>query len=149
MPVRFRKLLMMVLLMVMPLQGVAAAIHAIACAPASYHAGTMSEMQADHSGDHHSHATHTAHAADEGPAGHAVQTTPDAHALHDHGTPQQHSGSDSDANYAGHLCCHHAASAATFTLLTIGNTDLPVYLSSLSLLETLFFPEQPQRPPRI
>lgn len=123
MPVRLRRLLLMLMLMVMPLQGAASAMHALACTPESGHAAVVSHPHAGHH-DHHGHGGH------------------------DHGTPHQHSGDDGGTGHAGHPCCHHVSSATAPGLLDIAHADLPVYLSSLTPLETLFFPEQPQRPPR-
>lgn len=122
MPLRLRRFLLMVLLMVLPMQGMAAAIHALACTPESGHASTAA---ADHS-----------HAADQG------------HAAHDHGAPHQHPADTGDSDPASHQCCHHFSSAAAASLDNPAHVDLPVFVSSISLLETLFFPEQPQRPPR-
>jgi hypothetical protein len=110
----------MVLLMVVPLQGMASAMHALACVPNGEPASAAG----------HSHGAH------------------EQHATHDHGTPHQHSGDAGDGDHVSHQCCHHFSSAAAPSFGTAANIDLPVYLSSLSLLETLFFPEQPQRPPR-
>ena len=123
MPVCLPRLLLTLILMVMPFQGVAAAIHGLTCAPDSAHAGT--------SAPGHSHEGHHGHAG------------------HDHGTPHQHPAGDGSAEPAGHQCCHHVSSAAAPAILELAAADLPVYLSSLKLLETLFFPEQPQRPPRV
>lgn len=122
MPLRLQRLLLMVLLMVLPLQGMASAIHALACTPESGHA---SMAAADHS-----------HAGEHG------------HAAHDRGAPHQHPAGTGDSDHASHQCCHHFSSAAVPSLANPAHADLPVFISSISLLETLFFPEQPQRPPR-
>ena len=73
-----------------------------------------------------------------------------SHAQHDHGTPHDHEsdGTTTGQDHAGHLCCHHFSAAAPNSLDSAPNTDLPVFQSALSLLWTLFIPEQPQRPPR-
>ena len=121
MPLRFRRFLLILLLLAVPLQGVASAVHALACTPQNEHAGAG---VAD---------THDAHHSQAG---------------HEHGAPHPHSGDAGDGDHASHQCCHHSSSAAAPAFGTAADTDLPVFLSSLSLLVTLFFPEQPQRPPR-
>jgi hypothetical protein len=128
MPVLLRRFFLLMLLMAVPLQGTASAIHALACAPGAGHA---SAATADHG--------HSAERSEPG--------THD-HASHDHGAPHQHPADSGENEHAGHQCCHHFSSAAAPTTRHAGDIDLPVYLSSLTLLETLFFPEQPQRPPR-
>lgn len=129
---RLHKALLVLTLLVLPLQGAAAAMHALACAP---HGKQSAAAGHAHSGGHaqsgdHTHSGERAHGHD-----------------HDHVAPHEHSGNDG-AEHAGHLCCHHAPSAAAPALLELSAAALPVYLSSLTSLETLFFPEQPQRPPR-
>jgi len=122
MPVRFTRFLLMVLLLVVPLQGVAAAVRALACTP---HSGEAAASL------HDDHAMH------------------DRHASHDHGPPHGHSGdSDSTADHPAYQCCHQFSTATAPSFGSAADGDLPVFQSSLSLLETLFFPEQPQRPPR-
>lgn len=49
---------------------------------------------------------------------------------------------------SGHLNCHHVFSGMP-TVMTLSEApDLPAFESSISLLITLFVPEQPRRPPR-
>jgi hypothetical protein len=113
---------MLLLLLSVPLQGMASAMHALAC---------MEHGEATGAAAEHGHAAH------------------DQHAGHDHGTAHQHPGdTDGTAEHASHQCCHHFSSAAAPSFGRAADIDLPVFQSSLSLLETLFFPEQPQRPPR-
>ena len=109
----------MLLLMLVPLQGMASVVHGVLCAPGMEHAPAVEG--------------HDAH----------------GHGGHDHGAPHDHSKDfGGGADHASHQCCHHFSSAAAPAALITGDSDLPVFQSSISLLETLFFPEQPQRPPR-
>ena len=121
MPLRFRRLVLMLLLVLVPLQGTASVVHALVCVPGE-HAGTPSA----HVHDGHGHGSH-----DHGTG---------------HGQPNDFGGGS--AEHASHQCCHHFSSAAAPPAANTGDSDVPVFQSSISLLETLFFPEQPQRPPR-
>ena len=106
----------MILLMLLPVQGMAALTHELVCVDSSEAA-------------HDVHASH-------------------GHGSHDHGTPHQHGTDDGTAEHASMQCCHHFSSAAAPALPMAGHVHPPVFQSSIALLETLYFPEQPRRPPR-
>lgn len=114
-----RALLVAILLIALPLQGVAAYAPMFSCA--DIHAAGNDGHQ---------------HAAPADPA-HDI-------AAHDHhqgnGEPVESPG--------GHSCCHHVASAAVPALLISTLPAPPILASHISLLNTLFIPELPQRPPR-
>lgn len=114
-----RALLVAILLIALPLQGVAAYAPMVACAD-GHAAGN----------DGHQHAA---------PADPAQDST-----AHDH-----HQGNGDPAESpGGHSCCHHVVSAAVPALLALTPAALPILASRVSLLNTLFIPELPQRPPR-
>ena len=111
----------MLLLALVPLQGLASVVHGLLCAPGIEHAAASSAHDPD---AHH-------------------------HAGSDQGAPHDHSDfGGGSPDHASHQCCHHFSSAAAPAAPGTGAADHPVFQSSISLLETLFFPEQPQRPPR-
>jgi len=122
-----KKLALLALMLLLPLQGMAAALAPILCLGDSSH----------HSARADTHA--------QAPAG-------DHHTANDHGTPQHQDGNaPADKNsgkHAGNLCCCHFAAVAPVTIETLPQADLPIYQSSLSLPATLHIPELPQRPPR-
>ena len=110
----------MILLMLVPVQGMTAIAHALVCVDSS-------EL-----------------AAHDAPASHGD-------GAHDHGTAHQHDSHDGSAGNAEHAsmqCCHHFSSAAAPAFPVTGDVHLPVFQSSITLLETLYFPDQPRRPPR-
>jgi hypothetical protein len=114
--------LVLVLLLIVPLQGMAAVLHALTCAP---HASTTRAAE---------HAAHEHAPADA--------------AAHDHGAPYKHSHESSGAgDSAQHQCCHHL-SAAPPAFTAPRQVHLPVYEASAAVLELTFVLEQPQRPPR-
>ncbi len=118
-----RALLLAILLIALPLQGVAAYTPMVACADG--HAAN---------GNGHQQHQHSA------PADTAHDT-----AAHDH-HPQ---GSKEPADPAGgHSCCHHVVSAAAPALLISSLAAPPILVTHVQLLNTLFIPELPQRPPR-
>lgn len=111
------KILLLSLLLVMPIQGIAASVsHMLCAAPPA--AGTM-DMGHQHDG---------AIAAHE----------------HDHGDS---GNNDSSAGHAGHLSCHQLSSALPSVAVTIFASNLPVFVPTIFVLPSLFFPEQLQRPP--
>jgi hypothetical protein len=120
-----RKIILFALLLIVPVQGMAAVLHAFTCAPQHVQtaAGTL-----EHVADAHPHA------------GHSGQEHGAAH-KHD----RQTDGTSSDS--AQHQCCHQLSAAAAVHVIP-AQADLPVFQSSLSVLELTFVPEQPQRPPR-
>jgi hypothetical protein len=116
---RLRRCLMTALLILVPIQGMGSVVHALTCVAEGEHA-TVS----------HDHAQ----------------------ADHDHGggAPQSgHSGGGTASDHGADGCCHHFTSAAAPLFPRESSVDLPVFQSSITLLKTLFFPEQPQRPPRV
>ena len=116
-----RQLAVLVLLL-LPLQGLAASLAAYTC-----HSGTTE------------HATSNAHADDHG-------TSQTSH-THDDAAPHQHDG-DAGGDRSGTLSCHHVFSGMPAAMALTRPAELPDFESSISLFSTLFVPELPQRPPR-
>jgi len=115
----FRALLVAMLLIALPMQGIAAYVPMVACADA--HAA---------SNDVHPNAS---------PADPSHDTT-----AHDH-----HQGNSEPADPAGgHSCCHHVVSAAAPALQFSTPATPPILATLVPLLNSLFIPELPQRPPR-
>jgi hypothetical protein len=108
-----RKSVLIALLLVLPLQGVAATLSPLTCVSSTQDEAASIHVQ-DHSG----------------------------------GTVHEHDG-DSGKDFPGHPCGHNFFSGIPAIAVTIAPTDLPEFSSSVSLLATLFIPEQPQRPPRV
>jgi len=108
MPDLVRKLAALVLLLLIPLQGVAASLIVLRCPPA--------EAGAIHS-----------------PSG-------------GDGAAQERDGEGSK-NIHEHFFCHQPLSGMAVIAAAAAIPDSPVFESSISLLPSLFFPEQPQRPP--
>jgi hypothetical protein len=121
---RFRQYVLLLALLVLPVQGMAAALSALVC---SGHEGAAHGVS--QASDAHEHAV-----------------------LHDTGVAHDHFAGGSEktgsTDHANHLCCHHFASSAPGAVEKIPDADLSVYVPALSLLATLFVPEKPQRPPR-
>jgi hypothetical protein len=115
---RLRRCVLMTLLLVLALQGTAAALHALTCAPQADHVAAAPA-------DEHARAGH-----DHGSA---------------HKHSDDSNGGTSD--HSSHQCCHHFSAAPPSTDSTV-QADLPVLQSSVTLLELSFILEQPQRPPR-
>lgn len=116
MPIVFRLgkiLLIMALLLVMPLQGVAAALSHVLCSSA----------------------------AEQTLSGHYHDAGDNSIAPHDH------NDDNSGNNHASHLSCHHASPAMSSVTATIFASDPPVFEPAIFFFPSLFFPEQPQRPP--
>ena len=63
--------------------------------------------------------------------------------LHEHND----SGSSSNDSHAGHLSCQQLSSALLNVAVTVCASDLSVFVPTIFVLPSLFFPEQPQRPP--
>lgn len=103
-----RKLALIGVLLLLPLQGLTAALSALQCATAD--AGAVYDSD-------------TSYAAAE-----------------------EH-GSDTVDGFVERAFCGQSFSALPVGLNTTGPADLPVFEPTLSLLVTLFFPEQPHRPP--
>ena len=115
----FRALLVAMLLIALPMQGIAAYVPMVACADG--HA-------ASNDGHQHTAAADPAHDS----------------TAHDH-----HQGNSEPADPAGgHSCCHHVVSAAAPALLISTLAAPSILVAHVPLLNTLFIPELPQRPPR-
>jgi len=114
------KILILTLLLVMPIQGIAASVSHLLCeSPAS------AEPSNPGSGNHHGNNA-------------AAQA-------HDH---QDSANNEGNNDYAGHLSCHQASTGIPSIMVLTFVDDLPVYLPSSFTSPRLFIPEQPQRPPR-
>lgn len=116
---RLRALLIAVLLLALPLQGLAAYLPAMSC-------GDMPSMHGNtHGLEHGQHAPE--HAAMD-------------HHHQDENAPAEQAG--------GHSCCHHVVSAGAPALIT-GLSETPrILVPRIFSLATLHIPELPQRPPR-
>jgi hypothetical protein len=76
---------------------------------------------------------------------HANQTHHVDHGLHNHVA----SGGTSGHGFTGHGCCHFLHTAVlNGASMSIGPAG-PIYLATASIHRSLFFPEQPQRPPLV
>ena len=117
---------MLVLLLIIPVQGMAAMVHAFGCAPD----GSAVAAPAHHGSDIHDHTGVADHDHDHG-------------AAHKHG----HQSDQGAADHAQHQCCHQVTAAPT-VYISPAPADLPVYPSFSPVLELTFVLEQPQRPPR-
>jgi len=111
------------LMLALPLQGIAAYAPLMPCGdePAT------AQLTQDHSthGGHHAQLADHAATADQQP--------------HDH---------EAASESSGHACCHHVfTGAATSTTPLPPEAPLAV-IQHISLLNTLFIPDLPQRPPR-
>lgn len=114
-----RALLIALLLIALPLQGIAAFAPKAACA----------DHHAAQGGEHH-HAAQTGK-TDNAPA-------------HDH-----HQNNNDPAETAGgHSCCHNVTSAAAPALVLPPPEAPQILATRIPLLNTLYIPELPQRPPR-
>jgi hypothetical protein len=120
---RLRLLVLFVLLLVLPLQGVAAGLSSLLCAASAEHGKE--------------HAVHMHH---HGVVDHAHPASPDQHSSDDSGT--------STADWTGHLCCHASVPGAPVSAKTAAQPALPAYQPVITRLATLHVPERPQRPPR-
>jgi len=112
---RWRHLAVLLLFLALPLQGVAATIHALSC-----------------------------------PSGGADQHAAQARG-HDHGSQgssHDHDGDTGKSDSANHFCCNLVASGMLAVPAVVLQAKPPAFESPISLLATLFIPEQPQRPPR-
>jgi hypothetical protein len=122
---RLRQIAAWLLMLALPLQGIAAYAPLAPC------------------GDEHAAASQQAHDHDA-QAGHHAQAAADHHAA----AGQQHHDHEPANDASGHSCCHHV-----FTGAATGATPQPpeaplAVIPRISLLNTLFIPELPQRPPR-
>lgn len=118
---RLHALLIALLLIALPLQGIAAFTPVAAC---TGHPAAKNGSPAQH------HAP-------------AVATH------HDAALPDHHQGdADPAKTTGGHTCCHHVVSAVPPLLITSPPEAPQIFVARISLLDTLFIPERPQRPPR-
>ncbi|MBX9812177.1 MAG: hypothetical protein K2Y16_11295 [Burkholderiales bacterium] len=107
------------MLLVMPLQGVAASLSHLLCSPPS--------------------------AAEQMVSGHHHDVGGDNVTPHDH---DDSSSNDSSKSHAGHLSCHQVSSAIPSVTVAVFVSNLSVFEPAVFILSSLFFPERPQRPPR-
>ena len=125
---KFARLIAVWLLMlILPLQAVAA-YAPVAATCGDEQAAAMHQAQADHSG-HHA----TAAAGDHG------QQSANGH---------QHQDSSPSNDFDGHSCCHHVFTGAAPVAMPFAPQAPRAVTPRVSLLNTLFIPEMPQRPPR-
>jgi hypothetical protein len=113
-----RKLVLVLALAVMPLQGFTAALTVLLC-----------------HGDAQMHAMHVPESHDHGGADHGSH----------HGAPQDESNAGSMAAY--HLCCNMTVSVPSSIIVPAVVPDFPVRASAPDLPHDLFVPDRPQRPP--
>ncbi len=111
-----RRILVLALLLVMPLQGFAASLSHLLCSSSSAIEKTISSHH--HGGDSNDVTSHE----------------------------HNDSGSSNDS-HAGHLSCHQLSSALQGVAVTVCAGNLSVFVPTIFVLPSLFFPEQPQRPP--
>src|SRR6266545_6738635 len=107
-----RKIILLGLLMLVPMQGMAAVVGSVTCSPGGH----------EHVGQAAGDSTH-----DHGLAGHTHG---------DHST-----GSNGIGDASGHQGCHHMFSAVPVSFGNAAPSDLPVFQTTLLLLATLHFPE--------
>lgn len=100
-----------IVLLLLPLQGLAATLSAFTCFSADAHQTVASN-------------THS----------------------HDSGSSHEHDG-ETSKDHSGHLNCHHFFSGMPAVMAVSVPSDIPAFESPISLLSTLFVPEQPHRPP--
>lgn len=114
---RFLKILALSLLLILPIQGVAAALGPLLCAAADGHhsMGGDGHSQQSNEGTPHSHDKNDGPAADEG--------------------------------VSGHLCCHHFSAGFPVAFEELPDLSPTLVSRSIILSHKLFVPEQPQRPP--
>jgi len=125
---RLRRPLLLFLLLILPLQSVAAALAPLLCSP-----------QASH------HTVTAAHASAHGDASPAHERSISGH---DHAYTHAGGTHEQSDDGSGHLCCHHVASATpAFHTLAVPY-DFRGYAASVTLLTPLHIPELPQRPPQ-
>lgn len=118
---RFKKLVLTALLLILPLQGIAATLASISCHSSDRESVTASQTQ------QHDHAAAMEHGGSI-----AGQNDQD--------------GTSSD--YAGHLCCHHPVGGMPVTSVIPAKTGSTAYTSLPPAWPPLFAPEQQLRPPR-
>jgi hypothetical protein len=119
------RFVLLTLLLVTPVQGMAAVLGTLACPTEAQH-----RSASPRDNEMHEHASHS-------------------NAQHDEPAQHEHSGDSHGAGgHSNHLCCHNITSAAPSLFVKLPQQNLPVFVSTFLLLDALFIPEQPQRPPR-
>ena len=114
----FGRKILLLLLLVMPLQGFAASLSHLLCLPSSAIETTGSSYH--HGGDSNNVSPHDHNDSDSG---------------------------NSNDSHAGHLSCHQLSSALPDIAVTVFAGNLSVFVPTIFVLPSLFFPEQLQRPP--
>jgi len=114
------RILTLSLLLILPIQGAAAALGPIVCA--------LSEGHRSMGMDGHSHSDHS-----------------DGSTSHSHDNSD---GPVSDEGASGHLCCHHFSAGVPVAFEKLPDLAPTLVSRSIVLSHKLFVPEQPQRPPR-
>lgn len=120
-PSALRKAVLLLLMLLLPLQGVAAAYAPLQSA---FNPQAVTAMPC------HDHSQATGHGASQSSA--------------DHSEPVTHQDGDS----VSHLCCHQVLSCASVHVMLPGArkfSDVPRFVLPLA---TLFIPDSPDRPPR-
>jgi len=115
---RLRKLLMVLLVLILPVQGVAAAF-----APLHQAADPQSAATPCHG--HHADAQNS-------------------HPSHHGGT----TGTDLDSDATSHMCCHQVFSCAPTTAMSTVAQKISDTPRTVPLLHAFFVPDSPYRPPR-
>lgn len=116
---KLKRIVLVLLVCILPVQSAAAALLPVVCAPQE----TSPAAAGAHGG--HDHAAHVHDEAAPQPGG----------AAHDHGGE-------------GHLCCHQVSSGTPFVHVLPAPSDFRVYAATVAVLTPLHIPELPQRPPR-
>lgn len=125
---RLTRPLLLALLLILPLQSMAAALAPVLCMPQEHH--------------------HTAASLHSNVHGAASQAYDHATPGHDHGDSHVGANDGHSDKDGGHVCCHHFASATPmFRTLAVPH-DFRAYAASVALMTPLHIPELPQRPPR-
>ena len=112
-----KKIVLLLAIAVLPLQGIAATLSVLLC-----------------HGEGHAHAMHAQDGHDHGAHDQARQDT-----HHDS------AGANGDLTY--HLCCHHTLSGVPVVTLPPAMPDFPLLAMAPKPLHDLYFPDRPQRPP--
>jgi hypothetical protein len=114
-----RKLVLLLAVAVMPLQGAAATFSLLAC------------LQGE-----------------DGHGAHAIQAGHNQGIPHDHGMQQDAQSDDGGpGNHADHLCCNYFVSALPLDSHLALAPDFPAQARTPQQLHDLFLPDRPQRPP--
>lgn len=116
---RFKKLILMALLLILPLQALASALTPILC-----HSDAQERISTPQAQLHDHNA----------PTSESV--------------PAQEGNGDATSDYAGHLCCHHPVGGMPVMSVIPADTESSSYASLPPAWLSLFAPEQQLRPPR-